>query len=153
MISYRIAREKYKNSLSGIGAAKFGARWNSAGLEIIYTASNRALAMAELLVHLDMSEVPEDYYMISIHIPDNLKVKHIDAKDLPSQWNRMVEYKAITRSIGDAFVQENEYVILSVPSAVVRGDYNTLINPYHISFGEISIAEVESFPFDHRLFD
>jgi RES domain-containing protein len=153
MISYRIAREKYKNSLSGIGAAKFGGRWNSAGIEIIYTASNRALAMAELLVHIDMSEVPEDYFMISIHIPDHLQMQHIDAKDLPLSWNKLIEYQPITRSIGNKFVQENEYAILSVPSAVVRGDHNILINPYHTAFVDISIKEVEPFPFDHRLFE
>ena len=39
---YRLAREKYAKKLSGVGAAKYGNRWNSKGVEIIYTASSRA---------------------------------------------------------------------------------------------------------------
>jgi len=39
---YRLARKKYANELSGIGAAKYGNRWNSKDIEIIYTAESRA---------------------------------------------------------------------------------------------------------------
>jgi len=153
MISYRIAKEQYKNSLSGIGAAKYGGRWNSAGVEIIYTASSRALAMAEVLVHIDMNEVPDDYYMMSILIPDKVKIKYVEAEELPTQWNRLVEYMPITRSIGDAFIQENKFCLLRVPSAVVKGDYNILINPHHNEFDNIKITAADPFPFDHRLFE
>ena len=44
MEAYRLCREKFSSNLSGIGAAIKGARWNSIGIEIIYTASNRSLA-------------------------------------------------------------------------------------------------------------
>jgi len=153
MICYRLAREQSKDSLSGIGAAKYGGRWNSAGIEIVYTASSRALAMAELLVHLEMDEIPDDYYMMSIHIPDKVKIKRIEADALPIQWNRLVEYMPITRSIGNAFIQENKFCLLRVPSAVVKGDYNILINPYHKEFNKIKITAADPFPFDHRLFE
>ena len=43
-----LAREKFAGSLSGKGAAISGARWNSVGIEMIYTAANRSLAMAEV---------------------------------------------------------------------------------------------------------
>jgi RES domain-containing protein len=43
---FRLCREKYIKPLSGKGAAIKGARWNSVGVELIYTASNRSLAMA-----------------------------------------------------------------------------------------------------------
>jgi len=153
MICYRLAREKYKDSLSGAGAAKCGGRWNSLGIELIYTASNRALAMAELLVNMKMDEIPDDYFMMSISIPDDTKLKQIIVEHLPSQWNSLVEYMPVTKSIGNAFIQENEYCLLQVPSAVVKGDYNILINPFHKSFKKISIVEVEKFPFDRRLFE
>lgn len=53
--AYRLARKKYPVELSGRGAALRGARWNSPGTEIIYTARNRALAMAEVAVHLTIA--------------------------------------------------------------------------------------------------
>ena len=43
---FRLTRTKFYTSLSGKGAAEKGARWNSIGLELIYTAANRSLAMA-----------------------------------------------------------------------------------------------------------
>lgn len=153
MITFRLAKERYKNSLSGIGAARYGGRWNGTGIEIIYTASSRALAMAEMLVHLDMNEVPDDFHMMSILIPDDIKIKSVSVEELPSQWNRLIEYLPVTKLIGNTFIQENEYCLLQVPSAVVKGDFNILINPYHKSFREIEISEVEIFPFDRRLFE
>lgn len=49
---FRLSRKKYADVLSGQGAAIRGARWNSKGTEVIYTAENRSLAMAEVLIHL-----------------------------------------------------------------------------------------------------
>jgi len=48
---FRLSRAKYADQLSGYGAALKGARWNSRGVEMIYAAENRSLAMAEVLVH------------------------------------------------------------------------------------------------------
>jgi len=48
---YRLSRGKYARPLSGKGASIYGARWNSPGIELIYTAANRSLAMAEVFVH------------------------------------------------------------------------------------------------------
>jgi len=152
MIVYRLVRAKYKDVLNGAGASRFGARWNSRGTEIIYTAKSRALAMAELLVHLDMKEVPDDYYMLSISIPYKAKIVSIDEADLPDLWNLSFEYRQVTREIGDKFIVENQYVCLEVPSAVVKGDCNILLNPLHKQFTKVRILEAETFPFDRRFF-
>lgn len=152
MICYRLVRATYKDELSGIGASRYGARWNSRGTEIIYTARSRALALSELLVHLDMKEIPDDYYMLSISIPDEASVQVIDKNDLPDLWNVSFEYRTVTREIGDRFILENEYALLEVPSAVVLGDSNLLLNPYHRLFGKVRIIESVKFPFDRRFF-
>lgn len=55
---YRLARRKYKIELSGKGAAKSGNRWNSKGTEVIYCADSRALAVAEVVVHLSLATLP-----------------------------------------------------------------------------------------------
>jgi len=152
MIVYRLVRAKYKDVLNGAGASRYGARWNSRGTEIIYTAKNRALAMSELLVHLDMKEVPDDYYMLSILIPNKAKVLSIEEADLPDLWNLSFEYRQVTREIGDRFIADNKNMCLEVPSAVVKGDVNLLINPYHKLFAKVKSIEAEKFPFDGRFF-
>jgi len=70
---YRLARKRYATELSGIGAAKYGNRWNPKGVEVIYTAESRALAMAEVLVHLSLETLPSDFQMIQMNIPDKIK--------------------------------------------------------------------------------
>jgi len=152
MMVYRLIRAKYKEELNGVGASRYGARWNSPGTELIYTAKSRALAMTELLVHLDMKEVPADYFMLSIFIPDKASVQSISESELSRLWNLNFEYRAVTRQVGDRFIVENKYPLLEVPSAVVKGDFNILINPFHKVFKRIKIVEAVRFPFDKRFF-
>lgn len=148
---FRIARSQYANSLSGRGAALHGARWNSPGIEMVYTAGNRSLAMAEVLVHLSMDIIPDDFRMITIEIPDNLAIKVISEKELPEFWNQFPHNQS-TQQLGDNFILENKFCVLKVPSVVTQGDYNFLLNPMHPDFARIHIREVRKFAFDRRLF-
>lgn len=148
---FRLSREKYSKELSGKGASKSGNRWNSKGTEIIYTAESRALAMAEVAVHLTLATLPSDYIMMEIDIPNTIKIKHLNPKDLPNNW-RDHPPSNNTQKIGDDFIDTNDYCILKVPSAVVKGDFNLLINPNHKDFKSIKISSVSTFPFDKRIF-
>lgn len=148
---YRLAREKYANELSGIGAAKYGNRWNSKGVEIIYSAESRALAMAEVLVHLSLDTLPSDFQMIQIEIPDSIHIESLSIKQLQKEWNSFPS-SIQTQKIGDTFIQDNKMLVLKVPSAVVKGDHNYLINPNHLDFYKVEITNISKFPFDHRIF-
>jgi RES domain-containing protein len=148
---YRLSRERFARQLSGKGAALRGARWNSAGVEVIYVATNRSLAMAEVAVHLSLATLPNDYRMVTLMIPDEVRIKKLSAADLPNNWNQFPHPQS-TQQIGDKFVTDNKYAILRVPSAVTKGDYNLLINPAHPDFKKIKIKGVEKFPFDRRIF-
>lgn len=148
---FRLAREKYATPLSGKGAAIKGARWNSIGIELIYTAKNRSLAMAEVAVHFTLATLPEDYMMITMDIPDDIETKQIEEVDLPTGW-RDFPHPISTQKIGDDFVVENKYCVLIIPSVVTQGDFNVLINPYHKDFRKITITKIEKFPFDKRIF-
>jgi RES domain-containing protein len=151
MEAYRLSRKKFASILSGKGAALKGARWNSIGVEIIYTASNRSLAMAEVAVHFTLATLPSDYMMATIFIPDDISLKKITPSQLPSNWNTF-PHPITTQTIGDNFIAENKYCVLQIPSSVTKGDYNLLINPNHPSFSEIKIINVAPFPFDKRIF-
>jgi RES domain-containing protein len=148
---FRLARAPYADTLSGKGAAIKGARWNSQGVEVIYTAGNRSLAMAEVAVHFTLATLPDDYMMITIYVPDNTSVEKLLERDLPENWNVFPHPKSVQK-FGDSFVHGNQFCMLQVPSAVTKGDYNFLINPYHADFKNIQIVAKEKFPFDTRIF-
>lgn len=151
MEAYRLARKKYGIQLSSRGAALRGGRWNSRGTEMIYTANSRALAMAEVAVYLSLETLPDDYMMLSIGIPKSVKIHSLDHSALPSRWN-IFPHLPDTQEIGDRWVMENKTCVLKVPSAVVPGDYNFLINPSHKDFALIQLTGHCDFPFDRRIF-
>jgi RES domain-containing protein len=148
---YCLSREKFAGSLSGKGAAVRGARWNSVGVELIYTAANRSLAMAEVAVHFTLGTIPPDYVMVTIFAPDDVSLSQLATKDLPADWNTW-PHSGSTQAIGDRFIAENKYALLKVPSAVTRGDFNLLVNPFHSDFSRIQVVQKEDFPFDRRIF-
>ncbi len=151
MIVYRLAKQKFCNDLSGKGAEITGGRWNSKGKAMLYTSSSRALCMAEVAVHIPMGIIPEKYFLVHIQLPTQVKMIELQSKDLPDDWNKF-PHSQQTQSKGDLFLYENKYLILKVPSAVVQGDYNYLINPKHPQHSEIKVLKCELFSFDERLF-
>lgn len=151
MEAYRLSKQMYASTLSGKGAAIKGARWNSIGVEMIYTAINRSLAMAEVAVHFSLATLPGDYMMITIYIPDDISLLKLNTTDLPTGWNTF-PHPSTTQAIGDQFIADNKYCVLQIPSAVTQGDYNLLINPNHPHFKKIKIIAMENFPFDKRIF-
>ncbi|CAM4340390.1 RES family NAD+ phosphorylase [Gillisia limnaea] len=148
---FRLSKKQYSSTLSGKGAALFGNRWNSKGTEMIYTAQSRALSMAEVAVHLSLSTLPSDYMMIEIEIPDFLKFQSLKESELSQYWNSHPPIP-FTQKIGDDFIDSGKHCILKVPSAVVKGDFNFLINPHHKDLKKIKILETTDFPFDKRMF-
>jgi RES domain-containing protein len=148
---FRLVREQFAQTLSGKGAAINGARWNSQGVEMIYTAINRSLAMAEVAVHFSIATMPKNYMMVTIDIPNDIEIKTLNAEHLPANWNQF-PHPTTTQKIGNLFILENTHCCLKVPSVVTKGDFNILINPQHPNFKSIAITNIEQFPFDQRIF-
>ena len=147
---FRLTLREYSVPLSGQGAALRGARWNSTGIELIYTAANRSLAMAEFLVHMAYGTVPKNYVMVTIDVPDQISVEMLAKDRLPPDWSNF-PYAASTQLLGDKFVADNRNCIFQVPSVITAGEVNLLINPRHPHFRKIKIVEIEDFRFDERL--
>lgn len=152
MTIFRLTRQKYAHELSGYGASLFGNRWNSKGIKMIYAAESRALAMAEVVVHITLANLPSDFMMVEIDVPDSLSIGVIERTKLAENWNAH-PFQYFTQQMGDEFIRNQEHAILKVPSAVVKGDYNYLINPIHPEFKNIYIKNASHFPFDHRIFN
>ncbi len=151
MIVYRLANKKYSEDLTGTGAEITGGRWNFKGTKLLYTADSRALCMSEIAVHTPVGIMPQDYYLITIEIPDFSQMKLIEPETLPKDW-RKFPYSKSTQELGENLIKSNEYLYIKVPSAVVQGDYNILINPLHADFEKVKIIKTEKFNFDERLF-
>ena len=151
MLVFRLTREKYAGSLSGKGAALKGARWNSTGVELVYSSGNRSLAMAELAVHFSLATLPGSFVMLEILIPEDITMIELTVEQLPEEWKDF-PFPSSTQKFGDRFVSENKYCVLKVPSAVTQGDHNYLINPRHPDFSQIKIIRKEKFPLDKRIF-
>ena len=151
MIVYRLAKEKYCNDLSGKGAELSGGRWNSKGSVIIYTSASRALCTAEIAVHIPIGIIPGNYFLAEIEIQDDITMEEVSVLQLPAKWNQF-PHSHETQKIGDQFIASNKTLLLKVPSAVVQGDFNYLINPQHADFSKVKIRNTESFSFDERLF-
>jgi len=149
MIVYRLGKKAYCRDLSGKGAELYGGRWNSKGTALLYTSASRALAFAEVAVHLPFGLTPRDYGIVSIEIPDAIPISQLREKDLPPHW-RDYPHGDSTQQIGDAFAAAGKSLVLRVPSAVVPGDFNYLLNPAHPQMKEVTIMAVESFDFDSR---
>lgn len=150
MIVYRLSKSKFSSDLSGKGAELSGGRWNSKGVAMIYTGESRALCTTEIAVHMPLGNIPTDYEIISIEIPDML-ISEIDVAALPGDW-KLFPHQHFTQEIGNKFISDNTNLILKVPSAVVPGDFNYLINPRHKDFSAVRILKIEPFEFDERLF-
>ena len=128
-----------------------GNRWNSKGTEIVYCAESRALAMAQVAVHLSLAMLPDDFVMVEIEIPASVSVTSLLLNELPDTWNSF-PHQLQTQKISDDFILRKKACVLKVPSAVVPGDFNFLINWSHPHFSTIKIVAQDDFPFDKRIF-
>ena len=150
MIVFRIDRAKRKKELlSGVGAEKVGGRWNRIGTRAVYTSQNISLAYLEIVMHLDISEdLPDDRILVHIEIPDTVEI--LEEKKMPKNWNSF-PYSEDTQRVFTRFCKENKGAVLKVPSAIVKSEYNYIINPLHPDASQIKVIKTERFLFDKRL--
>ena len=152
MIVYRLSKSKFAADLSGRGAEKTGGRWNSKGTAMVYTSASRALCTTEIAVHTPLGNLPEDYMLVTIEIPDTIAISELSMIELPRDW-KSIPHAHSTQLIGDNFVTQGIYAVLKVPSVVVQDEFNFLLNPLHPATREIVIRGIEPFNFDGRLFN
>jgi RES domain-containing protein len=150
VIVFRIAKARHASDLSGAGARAHGGRWNEKGTPLLYTSTNRALATAEYLVHVDPLLQPRDLRMVSIELPDGATVKALRNADLPAAWNTYPAPAALAE-LGTKWAASRKSLALRVPSAVVAGEHNMLINPLHPEAAKVRVVDEQPYAFDPRL--
>ncbi len=146
---YRLTVDLYSDDLSGIGASIAGGRWNRPGIRVLYTAGSRALATLEVLVHVPAAFAPKSYQLLTILVPED-SLLSVPLDQLPDGWSSLNPPDSI-KDLTESWVSENRFLLLKVPSAVVAGDYNFLINPGHPRAAEVIIIDKQPYLFDPRL--
>jgi RES domain-containing protein len=131
-------------NLSGDGGLHFAGRWHSGGREVVYTAEHSALALLEILVHLERRVFPPPFRLIEIHVPLDLKVARFSGV-APQNFADSQEW-------GDKWLASGDTALAKVPSAVAPDAFNYLFNPRHQDASRVKILRHAVYPWDARLF-
>ena len=152
VVAWRIAENRFaRKPFDGEGARLFGGRWNSAGVPAVYLSSSRSLAVLERLVHAKDKATLLECCLFAVTIPPELIEEVIPSK-LKSGWNRLGRLD-ITQSIGDDWFTRASKPVLRVPSVVVEGEDNFVLNPAHPQFNQLAFGKKRKLPIDPRLLE
>ena len=127
---FRVEKRKYFNSILECIPGKVSTfRWNTRGHPILYASQSRSLALHEKCGNMSRPfyGLPPEYFIAIIELPDS-EYRKIFPQDLPENWDKIGEYHPKTQEIGDDFTLSEE-LALFVPSAIIKGEFNVLINP------------------------
>jgi len=148
--AWRIVRaSRAKTTFTGEGAWRYGGRWNSPGVRVVYVSEHQSTAALEVFANRGPFILEERYKAFHLDWPDSL-TELFPIKKLPPNW-RLYPPPAETREIGDQWVREQRSAVLALPSVISPADTNFLLNPEHADFKRIRIAASIDFDFDPRL--
>lgn len=136
-------------SLNGDGGRRYSARWHTAGHPVVYLAASPPGALIEILVHLELdeSELPPTYKLLRIPVPAKLRISPLRVPK-GDAWKSNL---ALTRRLGDTWLKSQRSALTRVPSAILPGTFNYLLNPLHPDAARITIAASQPLTFDPRL--
>ena len=148
--AWRIVLEsEAATAFSGEGAWRYGGRWNSRCVRVIYASEHQSTAALEVFVHNKPFSPNERYTAFHLEWPDSL-TEWFPVKKLSPNW-RVILPPRETREIGDQWVQERRSAVLALPSVISPADTNFVLNPEHRDFKRIRIASPIDYDFDPRL--
>ena len=128
--AWRIVKRRYADTaFDGEGARLHGGRWNSPGRAVVYASESRALATLEVLTGVQSMAVAPAYVLMGVTFDEEF-VGTLLAEDLPDGWNRFPPTPA-SQHLGDDWLATGRSPVLRVPSVIVPGEFNYLLNPAH----------------------
>jgi len=136
-------------AMSGDGSYRRGGRWSPPGIRVVYCADSRSLALVEVLANIRRPALlcDQQWMLIRVDVPEDLVER---PARVPESW-RATPYSTDTQAFGAEWVQSQRSVALRVPSVVVPGEFNYLLNPAHPKFAKVKAGKPEPFAFDPRL--
>lgn len=140
------------DDMLGAGAEKTGGRWNGPGVPMVYSASSRALACLETLVHLNAGGLPLNRYLVEVAVPDDIwaAVERTTQTSLPVGWDAEPAGR-VSIAFGSEWASNKRSAVLVVPSVIVPEEYNLLINPAHPDAVRVTAAKIRKWLYDPRV--
>lgn len=125
-------------------------RWHTVPLPIVYCADHPSTALLETLVHLevDFEDVPDNYKLLEIAVPDNLIDLRLRFADFDPDWQMNEEF---SRAIGNDWFGNKNHPVLSAPSAILPVARIFAFNARHPDCSAIRLLSVAPVKFDPRL--
>ena len=153
MLLWRLSGAQHARAFDGGYGLLFDGRWNTMGRPITYCTTSPALCVLEKLVHVENPILLPELMMVRYDAPDDLAVENCGITELPANWRQQESW---TQQQGDHWHGSLLTPLLRVPSAIVpfdrSPDWNVLINHHHPATARISIAAIEPYVLDPRLF-
>jgi RES domain-containing protein len=149
IIVWRICAATFGDRIfTGEGSLKVQGRWHPKGVPVIYTSDSRALSALEILVNAENSVSLHDrpWVIASAEIPVDLIRT---PESVPEDWRKNPSPDS-TRAFGHDWFSSRRSPAVRVPSAVVLGEFNYLLNPLHPDFARLTFSPPEPFHFDPR---
>lgn len=143
--AYRITHNDYAESaFTGEGARIFGGRWNEKGNMVVYLSSHPALAVLEILVHLDTHEALDNFCLFEVEMPAK-EIFFLEDKYLPHNWN---EYPAPSSTVNIGKVWLGTSLAMRVPSVTLSyKSYNYVLDVTHSLFDYV-MSTVKQVPLE-----
>lgn len=155
MLLFRITKEKYLETYSGLGGSyEDGARWNRPGTPVLYFGLSAAVAMLEMANYTSTpGMVPPSYRLGVYEAPDDAPVDRLEPADWPEGWADFPP-PASTQAIGDQWLRETGHFGLIVPSCAVPEGLGEImvVNPAHDSIRLVRLIEARTDIFNPRAF-
>lgn len=132
------------SAFTGHGASLVGARWNAKGRKVVYCASSRSNAVLEVSFsfHNPSPELWQRFVLIPIDVPDEVSRETIRLSGLPTNWAALPD---ATQTIGEEWLVAERTCLLRIPSILIPGEANYLINPFHPDFELVLVRPVQAY--------
>jgi RES domain-containing protein len=146
---FKITPVQYAHKLTASGRPN---RWNKKGEFVIYAGSSRSLSTLELVVHRGSIKPSVSYRVMVLSLKDDSALyKTLTTAEFPPNWKNIHAYTTL-QQLGSKWYQNQESMVLRVPSVIIPYEFNYILNTTHPSFKEhVSLVRSELYFWDDRL--
>lgn len=150
--AWRLSKRRYaSDAFSGEGPKLYGGRWSPVGVPVVYCSLSLSLAVLEVFVHMTSRPGLDDYVYVSAELSiEESQTERAEVASLPPDWKQIEN--PLLKEIGREWAQSQRSLALLVPSVIIPGEWNAVINPLHPSAKDIVVHDPGPFYFDERMF-
>lgn len=150
MLAWRLDRKPYADTWdSGIGAEKFGGRWNAKGQRVVYCAVDPSTAILEVAVHAGFPILDTLPHVLTCLEITQGPIHVVPPDDVPNPaWLFPGTPSAGQQTFGSRLLRQ--YGIVLFPSTVSRFSWNLALDP-EVAGGRYRMHTQGAFVLDTRL--